>query len=122
MELTNQPETRSQSDNSVEQCIHDCLSCYQECLSCITHCLSQGGKHTRPEHITLMIECADMCNASARMMLLKGQFSFEHCQLCAKVCDACAESCGEIDPQDSMMQKCADACNRCAESCRNMAH
>ena len=121
MEL-NQKETITQNGNSLEKCIRDCLACYQECLSCIPHCLSLGGKHTDPSHITLMMECAEICNTSATMMQLKGQFAFEHCQLCAKVCEACAQSCSQIDPEDSMMQKCADMCLRCAESCRSMAH
>jgi hypothetical protein len=108
--------------NNMEQCIRDCMACYQECLSTISHCLSQGGKHAEPKHITMMMECAEICKTSADFMLMKGQFAYELCQLCAKVCDACAESCSKVDPNDSMMQKCADLCRRCADSCRNMGH
>lgn len=108
--------------NNMDQCIQDCLSCYQECMSCIPHCLNQGGKHADKNHITLMMECAEMCNMSATFMQLKSKFSFEHCQLCAKVCEACEASCSSIDPNDSMMQKCADMCRKCADSCRSMAH
>lgn len=111
--------SRSQT---LEDCIRDCMKCFEECTSCINHCLSQGGKHVEQRHITLMMECAQICNSSASLMLLKGQFSFEHCQLCAKVCDACAASCSEVDPEDKHMQMCADTCRRCAESCRSMAH
>lgn len=119
---TTQRESESQRGNSMEECIRDCIACYQECLSCVPHCLSLGGKHAEQKHISLMLECAQMCNLSASLMQLKSQFSFEHCQLCARVCDACAESCSSIDPNDSMMMKCADMCRRCADSCRNMAH
>ncbi|HXH73442.1 MAG TPA: four-helix bundle copper-binding protein [Bacteriovoracaceae bacterium] len=122
MEASIQSGKSTQSGNNMEQCIRDCLACYQECISCIPHCLTQGGKHAETKHITLMMECADMCKMSARFMQLKGQFAYEHCQLCAKVCDECAKSCEAIDPQDSMMQKCADVCRKCAESCRNMGH
>lgn len=108
--------------NSMDQCIQDCLACYQECLSCIPHCLTQGGKHAETKHITLMMECAEMCNMSASFMQLKGQFAYEHCQLCANVCEACEASCRSVDPNDSMMQRCADACRKCADSCRSMAH
>jgi hypothetical protein len=122
VETTNQSSRSSQTGNNMDQCIQDCLACYQECTSCIPHCLSQGGKHAEAKHITLMMECAEMCNMSATLMQLKGQFAYEHCQLCAKACDACAESCSSIDPNDSMMQKCAEMCRQCAESCRSMAH
>lgn len=108
---------------NMEQCIRDCIECYQECTRCIPHCLSQGGEHVEQKHILLMMECAQICNMSATLMMLKGgQFAYEHCQLCAKVCDACEESCNSIDPDDSMMQKCADMCRKCADSCRSMAH
>ena len=107
---------------SMDQCIRDCIACYQECLSCIPHCLSLGGKHVEPKHMTLLMECAQICNMSATLMQLKGDFAFEHCQVCARICDACADSCLSIDQHDSMMQNCADSCRRCTESCRNMAH
>lgn len=122
MQTTSQSEPSSSRGSSMDQCIQDCLACYQECLSCIPHCLSLGGKHAEKKHITLMLECAQMCNASASMMQLQGEFAFEHCQLCAKVCEACADSCQSIDPDDPMMNKCVETCRRCAESCRNMAH
>lgn len=112
----------NQSGINMEQCIRDCIACYQECTSCLAHCLSLGGPHVERKHITLMMECAEMCNMSATLMQLQGQFSYEHCQLCAKVCDACAESCSSIDPDDSMMLRCADTCRKCAESCRSMSH
>lgn len=108
--------------NNLEQCIRDCLACYQECMSCIPHCLGEGGKHAEEKHITLMLECAQMCNLSATFMQLRGGFAHELCQLCAKICEACETSCRSVDPNDSMMQKCADMCRSCAVSCRNMAH
>lgn len=120
--MTEINSTQTASGMSLEDCIRDCLTCYQSCLSCISHCLSQGGKHADPQHITTMMECAELCRASAELMLLKGQFSYELCQLCAKVCDACAESCGKMDPEDATMQRCADTCRKCSDSCRKMAH
>lgn len=115
-------QTENSSGISMEKCIRDCTECYQDCISCITHCLSQGGKHAEQSHISTLMECAQFCQMSASLMLLKGKLAFEHCQLCAQACDSCAESCEEIDPNDSMMMKCAQSCRKCAESCRSMAH
>lgn len=120
MEAALEERTKLQSGISMEQCIRDCLECYQECLRCISHCLSQGGKHAEKEHITLLMECAQMCNMSATLMLMRGQFSNEHCQLCAQVCEACGQSCTSLDSDDAMMQDCADMCRKCADSCRDM--
>jgi hypothetical protein len=114
-------KTRGAGNESMEQCIRDCLACYQECMTCIPHCLSIGGKHSEHRHITLMMECAQLCNMSATLMQLQSEFSAELCQLCARVCDACAESCASIDSEDEMMKRCAEMCRRCAQSCRQMA-
>jgi hypothetical protein len=122
METTTHESSKLHSANSIEQCIRDCLACYEECMSCISYCLSQGGEHVEQKHLTLMMECAQMCNTSATLMLIKGQISHEHCELCAKVCEACAESCQNLGADDSMMQDCADMCRKCAESCTNMGH
>jgi hypothetical protein len=122
METVTQERSKSKSASNIEQCIRDCLECYQTCLSCLSHCLSQGGKHAEQKHITLMMECAQICNMSATLMTLNGQFAHEHCQLCAKVCEACEESCRSMDPEDSMMQECADMCRKCADSCTSMSH
>jgi hypothetical protein len=121
METTTERSSGKRESN-MDQCIDDCLACFQECMSCIPHCLSQGGKHVEPSHIKLMMACAEMCNVSAKLMQLQSEFAFEHCQLCAKICDACADSCSKIDPDDSMMQRCAEMCRQCADSCRKMAH
>ena len=104
----------------LNQCIEDCLACYQECLGCIPHCLALGGEHAEQKHITLLMECAQICQLSASVMKLKGSFAFEHCQVCAQVCDACAESCNNIDAKDEVMRNCAEMCRQCASSCRNM--
>ena len=122
METSIQSSGNISSGNSMEECIKECLACFQSCISCISHCLVQGGKFAEPKHIGLMQECAEVCRTSATLMVSKGQFSFEFCQLCATVCDACAQSCLNVDPNDSMMQECADECRKCAAACRNMSH
>lgn len=114
-------EGQFQSPENLDKCIQSCLACYEECTKCVSHCLAQGGAHAEQKHILLMLECAEMCSSSSSLMLLKGQFSIEHCQLCAQVCDACEASCRGIDADDEMMQKCADTCSECAEACRSMA-
>ncbi|GJE78536.1 four-helix bundle copper-binding protein [Methylorubrum suomiense] len=99
-------------------CIDECLRCYQTCLSMVSqHCLPAGGKHVQPEHVRLMLACAESCRTSAHVMLL-GTPAHEHtCRACAEVCEACAKSCEAVGD----MQECVDQCRRCAETCRTMA-
>ncbi len=109
------------SAQSYDECIRACLACYEECTRCVAHCLAQGGPHVEKKHMLLMLECAEMCRASGSIMLMQGSFAHEHCQVCARVCEACAESCRSVDPEDETMQKCADTCDACADACRRMA-
>src|SRR5690606_24675195 len=102
--------------------IQDCLTCYQACLNCISHCLDRGGEHSSKNHITLMMECALICNTCASMLRMNGHYSDELCKLCSTICDACEANCRSMDVNDLVMQRCADDCARCADSCRSLLH
>lgn len=104
----------------MQKCIDECLKCYRMCTETIRHCLSKGGKHAEAEHITLLQDCAEICQTSAGFMLRGSHQHAETCRACAEVCRACAESCGKM-ADDQMMKDCAEACRRCAESCQQMA-
>jgi hypothetical protein len=109
--------TRAMSD-AMKACIGDCLDCHAECLETVTHtCLELGGKHLEPEHVRLMLSCAEVCQAAANVMLSRASAASALCLVCADLCDACARSCERIGEMDH----CAELCRRCAESCRQMA-
>jgi hypothetical protein len=104
----------------MQECIDRCQRCEEICLESVQYCLRQGGKHARADHIGTLLACADICNTSARFMLLGSDYHPSTCAVCAEVCDACAEDC-ETFTDDDVMQQCVEACRRCAESCREMA-
>ena len=106
-------------NGEMKQCIENCQSCAEICLETLTHCLKKGGEHVKQQHIALLQVCADICQTSARAMLLNSQYHTVICGACAKICEACAEECGSFE-NDRMMKECADVCKRCAESCREM--
>jgi hypothetical protein len=108
------------ADPAMQECIDRCQTCQETCLSTITHCLEKGGKHATAEHIQLVLACAEICDTSARFMLVDSEFHGRVCEVCAEVCDACAKECASMG-DDEVMQQCAEACRRCAESCRQMA-
>jgi hypothetical protein len=104
----------------MQECIDRCQSCQESCLESVGHCLQLGGDHAEPDHIRLLIACAEICDTSARFMLLGSKHHVRTCDVCADVCDDCAKDCARFT-DDEMMQRCADVCRRCAESCRQMA-
>jgi hypothetical protein len=83
----------------------------------MTHCLESGGKHVSPEHMRLMLNCAEICQTSANFMLSNSTLSSRLCGICAEACEACAKSCEQVGD----MEECIKVCRECAESCRQMA-
>lgn len=107
-----------QADHGVQSCVEECLRCYETCLGMASnHCLPAGGKHVEPGHFRLILACAEMCRASAHVMLIGTPEHTHVCRACAELCQACAESCERVGG----MQACVEQCRRCAESCRRMA-
>ncbi|MTJ08479.1 four-helix bundle copper-binding protein [Anabaena sp. UHCC 0204] len=110
-----------QVNSQIQNCIQDCLDCYSVCLNTVsTYCVHQGGMHTEPAHIRLMLDCAEICQTSANFMLRSSDLHVRTCATCAEICDRCAQNCDRFG-DDSQMRACADMCRRCAESCRQMA-
>lgn len=105
-------------DQNMRACIEACLDCYKTCLSTATHhCLETGGRHTEPQHFRLMLACAEMCRASAHLMLTGSSAHRHSCSACAEICEACAADCERVGDMDA----CVEACRTCARQCREMA-
>lgn len=109
----------TQMSQDIQQCIDECLNCHRICLETVQHCLQQGGKHAAPEHIVLLLDCAEICQTSANFMLRGSTLHKRTCAVCAEVCSRCAESCDAIG--GDQLEACAEACRSCAESCERMA-
>lgn len=95
----------------MQQCIDECQRCHSVCTTTVTHCLQQGGKHTEPEHITLLLDCAQICGTSADYMLRGAHLHTQTCATCADVCRACAESCDRVG-DDDVMRRCVTSFQR----------
>lgn len=104
----------------MQECIDNCQHCAQVCLEMVPHCLTMGGPHAEPNHIRLLLDCADICQTSANFMSRGSDFHRRTCAVCAEVCEACADDCARFT-DDPEMQRCADVCRTCAASCREMA-
>ncbi len=102
----------------MQDCIDACLRCYQTCLGMASnHCLPAGGRHVEPEHLRLMMACAEICRTSAHLMLIGLPEHAHTCRACAEICEDCARSCEAVGD----MQDCVTECRACAAHCRRMA-
>jgi hypothetical protein len=107
-------------DPAVRRCIDECVRCHEVCLSTIPYCLEQGGRHAGEDHITLLFDCASICQTSADFMLRGSEEHPRTCAACAAICLRCAEACEQF-ANDEVMRACAASCRQCAESCEQMA-
>ena len=89
-----------------EDCITACNACAVACNYCAASCL-------RETDVAMMAGCIalDMARESAHAKVI--------CDLCAKVCQACADECGKHNMDHC--QACAKACTECAQACQKMA-
>ncbi|MEA9358477.1 four-helix bundle copper-binding protein [Bacteriovorax sp. PP10] len=115
-----QTETNSkkQKNPEMDQCIQNCLSCFKICEETLTRCFTEIG-HKDSNHLALLKSCAEICNTSAKFMMLNSKFHSDVCGVCSKVCTECADSCEALG--DSSMKECIEACRKCADSCAEMA-
>ena len=110
----------SMTGHDMTACIDECEACHRVCAETVRYCLEKGGRHAAPEHVGLLIDCAEICQTSANFMMRGSAAHKTVCGACAEICERCADSCDGI-PGDAQLTACAKACRACAESCRNMA-
>lgn len=70
--------------------------------------------------ISLDIDCAQVCEVAASAMARASESAKAYCDLCARICDQCAEEC-ERHTAMGHCKECAQACRRCAQECRKMS-
>lgn len=83
----------------------------------MTHCVEMGGEHARPQHLRLMLDCAQACATTADFLARKSQFHTQMAAFCADICETCAADCRQIGD----MEESEAACRACAEACRIVA-
>ncbi|RPI93331.1 MAG: four-helix bundle copper-binding protein [Chloroflexi bacterium] len=107
-------------DAKMQECIEACQQCHDVCTTTVAHCLEMGGEHAAPDHIRMLLDCAEICQTSANFMIRMSDMHGSVCGVCAEICESCAEECERFG-DDKMMQECAQVCRSCAESCQEMA-
>ncbi|QAT82525.1 putative cysteine-rich protein YhjQ [Corallococcus coralloides] len=107
-------------DDAMRECIDHCTACHRVCLETLADCLKRGSRLAEPGPLRLLMDCADICDTSARFMLRGSELHSRTCFACAEVCAACATACEALG-DEGLMEACADACRRCEESCRGMS-
>ncbi|BCI72012.1 ferredoxin [Sphingomonas paucimobilis] len=107
-----------QTSIEMQACIDACHDCHMTCLSmAMNHCLEVRGRHVEPQHMRIMLDCAQICSVALDFMARSSEHHGHICRECAEICRACAASCQKVGDMD----ECVAACLRCAEACEKMA-
>lgn len=109
----------TKTTDKYQVCIDACNRCAQACFECFKACLNESDVGERKACISMLIECAMICQNAAAYMSLDAQHAMDLCKLCATICDKCATECDMF--KDDHCQKCADICRVCVDECKKMA-
>ena len=109
------------TDDEMGKCIQLCRDCHAMCIQTIAHCLKLGGRVATPDHIRLLMDCAQMCATNVEYMLRGSPFHDRICRLCSELCKQCGKDCEQMAGGDQMVKQCAEMCRHCADSCERMA-
>ena len=60
---------KKMSSHDLESCIDECRACHQLCVETIRYCLEKGGRHANPQHVGLLIDCAEICQTNSNFMM-----------------------------------------------------
>jgi len=89
--------------------------CALSCEKCATAGLGSGHAGSLVSSIRLSQDCADICFQLVRAIKRRSELVAPLLQVCAYICQLCAEACG--NHSEDACQQCAAACMHCSEAC-----
>ena len=121
-------ETHPQAtkNEALARCIQECVVCALTCTSCADACLAEEAVTELVRCIRLDLDCADVCEATGRMLTRQTSFEPELARpllvACAQACRVCAEECERHAEEMNMehCRLCAEACRRCEQACEDL--
>ena len=106
----------------MDQCKENCHQCFEVCSLTLNYCVAKGGNHVDPAHVSLLMDCIEICRVSEVFLMNGSKYHVLTCGACTRICDDCATSCLSFDDPDGVMAECAAVCTKCAESCAEMSN
>ena len=122
MMLRSHPRADAQRVVDYSETLKALSTCTEVCTACADACVAE------PEHfehlrrcITTDLDCADICHATARVLLRQTETPNDlvHAQLhaCILACQICADECDSHSEMHDHCRICAEACRYCQERC-----
>ena len=122
--IRSHPQPMTNDREALARCIEACLGWSATCTSCADACLSEDDVRELVRCIRLDLDCADVCDVTARVLTRQtpGDATLLRAtvEACALACRVCAEECERHAEHHEHCRVCADACRRCAEACNDL--
>jgi uncharacterized membrane protein len=105
----------------VAAAIDACLDCAQACLSDVDADLAEVDVDELRTCIALCLNCADVCEVTARVLSRPSQWDRfvvdRLLQACVRVCTSCADECVKHADHHRHCAVCEKACRACIQAC-----
>jgi uncharacterized membrane protein len=106
---------------AVAAAIDECLDCVQACVSDAEADLAEDHVDDLRKCIALCMNCADVCDATARVLARSGQWDQlvvdRLLQACVRICTTCAEECAKHADHHRHCAVCETSCRACIVAC-----
>jgi hypothetical protein len=120
--LQTNPSSAAVDASALVRCIEACFDCAQSRAACADACLGEDDPKSLARCIRLNLDCADMCDATGRVLSRLTAFEPRMARAalgaCAEACRVCGDEC-EQHGQHGMehCRMCSEACRRCERAC-----
>lgn len=115
---------RGSSNGVLAETINALYACVQTCKSCADACLGEEHIADLRRCITLDLDCADVCEATAatlsRQTETDSRLRRTLIETCIEACRLCAEECERHAQMHEHCRICAEACRACEQQCQRV--
>jgi hypothetical protein len=122
--LKTHPEMITMDRRLLAECIDACMECAESCTACADACIGEPTVAELRTCIRLNLDCADICDATARVLFRMvqgdGAMSRSLIQACMQACSVCAQECEMHAEMYEHCRICAEACRRAEQACMAM--
>jgi hypothetical protein len=105
-------------------CVKGCYDNAESCTLCADACLGEQRVSELTECIRRCLDCAAICEATARVIARrtasKPELQRRQLEACIASCELCAEACGAHAQSHEHCRLCRDSCRACAVMCRDL--
>ncbi|MFR9725911.1 four-helix bundle copper-binding protein [Streptomyces sp. MS19] len=111
-------------EDLIARCVEECDRCARACTACADACLAEGEVERLAACIRLDLDCADVCDVTARLVSRHtpdgADLTRAQVEACALACAACAAECERHAAAHEHCRLCAEACRACERACSDL--